>query len=96
MEIGPEVLISGVTSLFIYEYDGKKFFLFGDEHYTPVQGSCEKKFNIKCDTLDYGFEESVTYNSNYWTIVSLLDEWFTYNNLSDIVTDFYVEVPFTK
>lgn len=61
-----------------------------------MEGSCEETRNIKCDIFYYRYENSIIYNTNCWTIGSLLDEWFTYNNHLNIATDFYLETSFVK
>lgn len=88
-------LISGPVSLNVLQIGDRLFFLFGDQHYSMDQG-CEEQLSVECDTFDYGYEQSVVYDSNCWTIGALLDEWFTYNNANGITTDFYLEVPFIK
>lgn len=90
------IFLSGATSLSIFKFYDKYFFFFGDQHYSISDGNCEEKYNIKCDIFDYGYEKSVLYETNCWTLGSLFDEWFTYNNDKNIKTDFYLETAFVK
>ncbi len=95
MDTQPFVYVSGANSLYVYRYNNKLYFFFGDEHFSMENG-CEQQYNIKCDVFDYGYENSVLYDTNCWTIGSLLDEWFTYNNYYGVKTDFYIETTFVK
>jgi len=88
--------ISGASSLYVYEYNGNRYFYIGDKHFDHLTETCEETLNIICDSPDYKFEKSILADTDCWTIVSLLDEWFTFNNLNNIKTNFYVELPFTK
>ena len=93
--MNPIISLSGANSLYVYNFNNKLYAFFGDQH-SSIEGGCEEKLNIKCDTFDYRYEKSVLYDTNCWTIGSLLDEWFTYNNYNDIKTDFYFEISFVK
>lgn len=89
------MMISGPSSLYVLGFNGKLFVFFGEYH-QGFKNNCQEKYNVKCDEFDYGFEKSVIYDGNCWTIGTLLDEWFTYNNHMGIKTDFYFETAFTK
>lgn len=86
--------ISGPVSLYVFFHDNKKYFFFGDIHFSN-EGSCESN-NIKCDHYDNMFKEVKLYNTNCTDFGALLHNWFTYNNEHDIKTDFYLEVAYTK
>lgn len=87
-------IISGITSCYIFEYDGKKYYLFGDYHFTRAN-NC-KELGHKCDYFDKTFTKTYTYGSDCTTIGALLHNWFTYNNKHGILTDFYIELFYTK
>ncbi len=93
----PVIYISGAISLYVYRYsyNNKLYFFFGDQH-ASMSRNCEEQYGMRCDVFDYGYEKSVLYDTNCWTIGSLLDEWFTYNNYNGIKTDFYFEISFIK
>jgi hypothetical protein len=93
---GSEIAISGIVSFHMFQFENKYYYLFGDSHTSSVEGNCFEKYNYLCDSYDYTYENVLIKNSNCWEFGSLLDEWFTYNNINNIKTDFYLEVPFTK
>ena len=78
--------ISGPISLYIHHYDNKKYFFFGDAHFSITNNCTDLGFN--CDYLNR--------DANCIMIVDLLHIWFLYNSKYDIKTDFYLEIPFTK
>jgi hypothetical protein len=86
--------ISGIVSLYIYNYNDKKIYLFGDRHFSR-QGSCQEQ-GYKCDYFNPTFTKTFTYNTECTTIGALLHNWLTYNNDHDIKTDFYIESFYTK
>jgi 3-methyladenine DNA glycosylase AlkC len=86
--------ISGPVSLYVFFVNNKKYFFFGDIHFSNA-GSCESN-NIKCDHYDNKFKDVKLYNTNCTDFGALLHNWFTYNNEHDIKTDFYLEIPYTK
>lgn len=86
--------ISGIVSFYIFENDGKKYYLFGDKHYTR-KNNC-RELGYQCDYFDKTFTKTYTYGSECTTIGALLHNWFTYNNDHDILTDFYIELFYTK
>ncbi len=86
--------ISGVSSLFIYEYNDKKYYLFGDYHGTR-KGSCHEQ-GLQCDAFNYNFTATTNANTNCTTLGALFYNWFKYNNTHHIKTDFYLEEYYTK
>lgn len=86
--------ISGIVSCYIYEHEGKKYYLFGDKHYTR-KNNC-RELGYQCDYFDKTFTKTFTYGTDCTTIGALLHNWFTYNNDYDIMTDFYIELFYTK
>lgn len=87
-------MISGPSNLYIYHYEGKKYFFFGDVHGTR-EGSCHE-LGYQCDAFNYNFSQTTNANSNCTTIGALLSNWFSYNNKHNIKTDFYLEEFFTQ
>ncbi len=83
--------ITGAVNLYIYEYDDKKYYFFGDRHDTRL-GGCK----IKCDGFNYNFTDTNDANTNCTTLGALFHHWFTYNNSHDIKTNFYLEEYYTK
>src|SRR5437868_5348479 len=83
--------ITGLYSLDVFHYHGKKYFLLGDKHYSRAQGECA----ADCDDFDDHWQKRYK-NGSCQSIGLLLHDWLQYNNDHDIVTDFYVEVKFTK
>ena len=90
------VKISGPISFYLLETNGVKFYLLGDQHTSPRNNSCQQEYNIKCDSINYTYDNLNIRDSDCFSIGALLVEWFTYNNDHDISTDFFIEVPFTK
>jgi hypothetical protein len=90
----PITKISGPVSLFIYHYNHKKYFFFGDIHFTR-EGSCHSQGDV-CDGFDFEFQNTNTKYTNCTTIGALLHHWFIYNNDHQIPTDFYIETAFNK
>lgn len=86
--------ISGIVSCYIFEMNHKKYYLFGDKHFTRA-GNC-KDAGYLCDHFDKTFSQTHTYGSSCTTIGALLHNWFTYNNDHNIKTDFYLEAIYTK
>lgn len=82
--------IQGINSLYYIEYDGKKYYLFGDVHDQTT--TCDGL----CDYHNYTFDKTFTYNTNCTTITALLDNWFHYNNKYNIKTNVYLEKTYTK
>ncbi len=89
------ILISGANSLYVFMLENKYYFFFGDQHFS-IEERCEDQYHIQCDLYDYGYKKTLTHNTNCWTIGSLFDEWFTYNNYFGVKTDFYLETGFIK
>jgi hypothetical protein len=87
-------IISGIVSCHIFEMNDKKYYLFGDRHFTR-SGNC-KESGYLCDHFDKTFSETHTYGSSCTTIGALLHNWLTYNNDHNIKTNFYVEAIYTK
>lgn len=87
-------MISGPSCLYIYHYEGKKYFFFGDVHGSR-EGSCHE-LGYKCDAFNYNFTQTTNADSNCTTIGALLTNWFAYNNKNNIKTDFYLEEFFTQ
>lgn len=85
--------ISGVSNMMIYEYQGKKYYFFGDYHGTR-KGGCHTQ-GIKCDSFNYDFTDTTNANTSCTTIGALLHNWFKYNNKQGIKTDFYLEEFYT-
>lgn len=81
------IMISGPSSLYTFNFNGRLFVFFGDIHHS-LDGNCTDKYNTTCNTFDNRVK-----NTNCWDIIALLDEWFTYNNNHKISTDFYLETP---
>lgn len=52
--------ISGPVSLYIYNFQNKKYFLFGDIHFSRA-GSCHSK-GMKCDAFNYTFDKVIQYH----------------------------------
>jgi hypothetical protein len=86
--------ISGVISCYIFEMNDKKYYLFGDRHFSRT-GNCNE-FGYLCDHFDKSFEKTHTYGASCTTIGALLHNWFTYNNDHQITTNFYLEAVYTK
>lgn len=86
--------ISGAVNLFIYEYNHKRYYFFGDFHVTR-KNSCYDK-GIQCDAFNYNFTNTTNANTSCTTIGALLHNWFIYNNINHIKTDFYLEEYYTK
>lgn len=87
-------IISGIVSCHIFEMNDKKYYLFGDRHFTR-SGNCHESGYL-CDHFDKTFEKTHTYGSSCTTIGALLHNWLTYNNDHNIKTNFYVEAIYTK
>src|SRR5258708_4428709 len=87
-------VISGIVSCYIFNYNNKKYYLFGDQHFGR-EGNCQEK-GFKCDYFNYTFTNTHTYGSDCTSIGVMLHNWFTYNNDHDIKTDFYIETLYTK
>lgn len=45
--------ISGANSMYMFELNNKKYYLFGDKHYARRENDCET--DIKCDDFDYSY-----------------------------------------
>lgn len=86
--------ISGIVSCYILEYNGKMYYLFGDQHFSRA-GNC-KELGYACDHFDKTFTKTYTYGRECTTIGALLHNWFIYNNKHNILTDFYIELFYTK
>lgn len=86
--------ISGIISCYIFEMNDKKYYLFGDRHFTR-SGNCNE-YGYLCDHFDKSFSKTHTYGSSCTTIGALLHNWFTYNNDHHIKTNFYLEAIYTK
>lgn len=86
--------ISGVSSLFIYEYNHKKYYFFGDYHGTR-KGNCAEQ-GLQCDAFNYNFSATTNANTKCTTLGALFYNWFAYNNKNNIKTDFYLEEYYTK
>jgi hypothetical protein len=88
--------ITDVSSFYIFEIQDKKYFFFGDQHFSKSAGGCEEKHPFKCDDFDYNFKDQKYYGTSCTSIGVLLHNWFTYNNNHCIKTDFYLEHSYTK
>jgi CheY-like chemotaxis protein len=86
--------INGIVSCFIYTYNNKMYYFFGDKHFSR-SGGCKQQ-GYKCDHFDYTFTDTFTYGTNCTDIGPLLHNWFNYNNYYNIKTDFYIEESYTK
>jgi hypothetical protein len=86
-------MISGVSNMFVYNYDNKTYYFFGDVHGTR-KGSCHE-LGYKCDAFNYNFTDTTDAKTNCTTIGALLHNWFIYNNKNNIKTDFYLEEFYT-
>ena len=87
-------VISGPVSMFLYEYNNKKYYFFGDKHHSR-ETKCQDK-GYKCDSFDYSFTNVKSIGSNCTQMGVLLHNWFIYNNDHNIKTDFYLESFYTK
>jgi len=87
-------MISGPSCLYIYEYNNKIYYFFGDIHRSR-KGTCHD-LGYKCDAFNYNFTNTTNANSTCTTIGALLHNWFNYNNKNNIKTDFYLEEFYTK
>ena len=87
-------VISGPVSMYIYEYNNKKYYFFGDKHHGRAT-KCQEK-GYKCDSFDYSFTNVKSIGSNCSQMGVLLHNWFVYNNDHNIKTDFYLETFYTK
>lgn len=81
------IVISGPVKISALDYNGIKFYMFGDSHGSSTIGNCESQ-NFICDRSDK--------ETNCWNIGILLEEWFKFNFDNKIRTDFYLELPFIK
>lgn len=86
--------LSGVNAMYMYQLGDKKYYFFGDKHYSRRENDCEK--DIKCDDFDYSYNHINYYGTSCMSIGSLLYVLFMYNNAHNIQTDFYLEASFTK
>ena len=86
--------ISGPVSLFIYQYNNKHYYFFGDLHGTR-KDNCYYN-GMQCDAFNYNFTETMNANTNCTTIGALFHNWFVYNNSKNIKTDCYLEEHYTK
>lgn len=87
--------VSGPTSLSIWTYNNRRFYMFGDYHFS-LKGSCQDMYGVKCDSPNKSTKIIEFNNSQCIDIVALLEIWFYYNNKYKIRTDFYVETEFSK
>lgn len=92
--LGNITTISGPVSLYIYKYDNKKYYFFGDQHYNNTN-ICEEN-GIVCDHYDFKLENVIIEGPYCTDLGALFHNWFTFNNDYGIKTDFYAETPFTK
>lgn len=86
--------ISGPISLYVYKYNDKTYYFFGDQHYGNTN-ACEQN-GIICDHYDNQYENVIIEGTNCTDLGALFHHWFTFNNDYGIKTDFYAETPFTK
>lgn len=84
--------IEGINSFFYYQFDNKKYYLFGDIHGNN-KNICH---NHNCDYFSYKFDEIYSYYENCTSIGVLLYTWLKYNSDFHINTDIYIEESFTK
>lgn len=89
-------MISDVNSLYIFEIGEKKFYFFGDQHYSKSEGNCEQQLGVKCDDYDDKYKDGIFYGNKCTSIGLLLKNWFIYNKDHKIQTDFFLELGFTK
>jgi hypothetical protein len=90
----PITTISGIVSLYIFNYQGKKITLFGDKHFSR-EGHCKEQ-GYRCDYFNATFDQTYTYHTECTTIGALLHNWLTYNNDHAIKTNLYIEAFYTK
>ena len=88
--------ISGPISLHIHEYNGKKYYFFGDQHDSITKYNCFKQQDVVCDNLSEDLSNITITDNNCTDLPTLLNNWFTYNNNQGIKTDFYMEVGFVE
>ncbi|HSW76879.1 MAG TPA: hypothetical protein VLG50_07525 [Candidatus Saccharimonadales bacterium] len=86
--------ITDVSSFYLYIYNNKYYFFFGDQHGSRNEGGCTT-VTSSCDTLDDQYN-AMYYHQQCTSIALLLKNWFLYNKDHQIKTDFYVEAAFTK
>lgn len=82
--------ISGPISFVSFDDNGRKFYLFGDEHFDKL-GNCETKYkDVKIPCLPNS-KKQVCYDFVYF-----LEKLFQGNEESDDYIDFYLETPFKR
>jgi hypothetical protein len=86
--------ISGPISFISFDDNGRKIYLFGDEHFDK-KGNCEtdyKNVKISCLQVDkHNSKKKVCYDFVYF-----LEKLFNINEKSKEYIDFYLETPFQK
>lgn len=92
--LGNITTISGPVSLYIYKYNNKMYYFFGDVHFTNIN-TCEEN-GTRCDHYDNDLKNVIIDGPNCTDLGALFHNWFTFNNDYNIKTDFYAETPFTK
>ena len=45
------IMILGPSSLRVFDFNERLFFLFGDQHHS-LSANCGEKYNISCDAFD--------------------------------------------
>lgn len=83
--------VSGPVNLIIYQYNNKKYYFFGDIHFSR-ENSCQ----TQCDAFNRTFTKVLTKGTDCSTIGALFHMWFVYNNDHNIKTDVYIEETYTK
>lgn len=83
--------LSGPVNLIIYQYNNKKYYFFGDIHFSR-ENSCQNQ----CDAFNRTFTKVLSKGTNCSTIGALFHMWFVYNNDHNIKTNVYIEETYTK
>ena len=86
--------LSGPVSFVSFEYQGRKFYFFGDEHFDKL-GNCETNYKgEKIPCLSIG--NDVSKKKVCYDFVYFLKKLFEVNEKHDEYIDFYMETPFQR